>query len=203
MLWPPFLSETRKRRAGRRACRLTILGLRRGAEPGYQRYVFLTSRLDCAFCSPADKAGLFCRQGLMSIATDCPTHVDFAFAPVTRSNAMSIQPRLLSQFYWPPMARRPHGLIPAMSERTGSRRGLGMADSLEARYDLRCGIEAYDLTIPINNRKNDGTRWPFACRGLRGITRKTAVCVPGYPCFDPETGHRAWARSDAGNGRYP
>lgn len=62
---------------------------------------------------------------------------------------MSIQPRLISQFYWQLTARQPHWLIPAMAERIGWRRGLGI--------------------------------WPFACRGLRGITRKKAVCVPGYP----------------------
>ncbi len=94
---------------------------------------------------------------------------------------MSIQPRLISQFYWPPMAQPPHWLIPAMSERTGWRRGLGMAESLKARHDLRSEIEAYDLTLPINNRKNDGAQWPFVCRGLRGITRKKTICVPGYP----------------------
>ena len=85
---------------------------------------------------------------------------------------MSIQPRPISQFYWQPMARQPHWLIPAMAERTGSRRGLGMAESLKARYDLRSRIEFYDLTIPSNNRQNDGAQWRFACRGLRGITRK-------------------------------
>ena len=72
MLRPPFLPETRKRRAGRRACCPTIFGLRRGAEPGYQRHVFLTSRLDCAFCSPADEAGLFRCQGLMPISAGLP-----------------------------------------------------------------------------------------------------------------------------------
>lgn len=56
-----------------------------------------------------------------------------------------------------------------------------MAEALKARYDLRIGIESYDLTIPINNRQNDDAQWPFACRGLRGITRKKAVCVLGYP----------------------
>lgn len=94
---------------------------------------------------------------------------------------MSIQPHLISQFYWQLTARQPPLLIPAMAERIGWRRGLGMAKSLKARYDLRSGIEFYDLTIPINNRQNDGAQWPFACRGLRGITKETTVCVPGYP----------------------
>ena len=72
MLRPPFLPETRKHRAGRRACCLTLFGLRHGAEPGDQRYVFLTSRLDCAFCSPASSAGLFCCQGLRPISAGLP-----------------------------------------------------------------------------------------------------------------------------------
>ena len=33
---------------------------------------------------------------------------------------------------------------------------------LKARYDLRIGIDSYDLTVPINNLKNDCTKWPFA-----------------------------------------
>ena len=40
--------------------------------------------------------------------------------------------------------------------------GGANAIKLKARYDLRIGIESYDLTIPINNLKNDCTRWPFA-----------------------------------------
>lgn len=62
MLFQPCLPETRKQRDGRRACYLAIFGLRHGSEPGYQRYTFLTSHLDCAFCSPTDKVGLFCSK---------------------------------------------------------------------------------------------------------------------------------------------
>ena len=58
MLFQPCLPETRKQRDGRRA----IFGLRHGSEPGYQRYTFLTSHMDCAFCSPTDKVGLFCSK---------------------------------------------------------------------------------------------------------------------------------------------
>ena len=59
----------------------------------------------------------------------------------------------------------------------GFEAGLGMAGSMQsnARRAMPCvsGSEAYDLTVPINYLKNDCTRWPFAFRGLRGITRKT------------------------------
>lgn len=36
-----------------------------------------------------------------------------------------------------------------------------VALKLKARYDLRIGIDSFDLTVPINNLKSDCTRWPF------------------------------------------
>ena len=43
----------------------------------------------------------------------------------------------------------------------GSWHGGANALKLKARYDLRIGIDSFDLTVPINNLKSDCTRWPF------------------------------------------